>query len=52
MDQVLFTVGVLGFALVGYTLLAWLQRNEHAPHIEHPQTGRQIENHPTRRDRD
>ena len=50
MDQVLFAMSALGFALLGFALLAWLQHKEHEPHIEHPQTGRQTGNHPTRRD--
>jgi hypothetical protein len=32
MGQLLFTVIALGIALLGFALLAWLQRNEREPH--------------------
>ncbi len=32
MGQLLFTVSTLAIALLGFALLAWLQRNEREPH--------------------
>jgi hypothetical protein len=46
MDQLLFTVITFGTALLGFALLAWVGRNEHESHAQHPNSGQ----HPVRRD--